>query len=163
MPSDRPVPTLASCLARDSGRAFQQRMERARYYVGIDLGTTNSSVTVVDALALLRGDTEQAVRLLPVRQATARGAIESPYLPSVVAELQPRCWSVGHGAREARSRGLLREPADLLLHQARDGPRPRALLPTGRLARVRLAVQGRGPHPAGAAPGRRGGGGRGGR
>ena len=108
MSSDRPVPTLASCLARDSGRAFQQRMERARYYVGIDLGTTNSSVTVVDALALLRGDTDAAVRLLPVRQATARGAIESPYLPSVVAELQPRCWSVGQGAREARSRGLLR-------------------------------------------------------
>jgi molecular chaperone DnaK (HSP70) len=83
-------------------------MERARYYVGIDLGTTNSSVTLVDALALLRGDTDAAVRLLPVRQATARGAVESPYLPSVVAELQPRCWYVGHGAREARSRGLLR-------------------------------------------------------
>ena len=108
MPSDRPVPTLASCLARASGRAFQQRMERARYYVGIDLGTTNSSVTVVDALALLRGDTTEAVRVLPVRQRTARGVIESPYLASVVAEVEPRDFWVGQGAREARSRGLLR-------------------------------------------------------
>lgn len=106
--SDRCVPTLASCLARASGRAFQQRMERARYYVGIDLGTTNSSVTVVDALALLRGDSAEAVRVLPVRQRTARGVVESPYLASVVAEVEPRDWRVGQGAREARSRGLLR-------------------------------------------------------
>ena len=104
----RPVPTLASCLARDSGRAFQQRMERARYYVGIDLGTTNSSVTLVDALALLRGDTEEAVRVLPIRQRTSRGVVESPQLASVVAEVEPRDWRVGQGAREARSRGLLR-------------------------------------------------------
>jgi len=108
MPADRPVPTLASCLARASGRAFEKQMERARHYVGIDLGTTNSSVTIVDALALLRGDTGEAVRVLPIRQRTARGIVESPYLPSVVAEVEPRDWWVGQGAREARSRGLLR-------------------------------------------------------
>jgi molecular chaperone DnaK (HSP70) len=108
MPSESPVPSLASCLARGSGRAFQKRMERARYYAGIDLGTTNSSVTLVDALALLRGDTEAAVRVLPIRQRTARGVVLSPYLASVVAEVEPRDWWVGQGAREARTRGLLR-------------------------------------------------------
>lgn len=108
MPSDRPVPSLASCLARASGRAFEKRMAEERYYAGIDLGTTNSSVTLVDALALLRGDTEAAVRVLPIRQRTAKGVVESPYLASVVAEVEPRDFWVGQGAREARSRGLLR-------------------------------------------------------
>jgi molecular chaperone DnaK (HSP70) len=83
-------------------------MEHARYYVGIDLGTTNSSVTIVDSLALLRGDTDEGVRVLPIRQRTGRGVIESPYLASVVAEVEPGDWWVGQGAREARGRGLLR-------------------------------------------------------
>jgi molecular chaperone DnaK len=108
MPSDHPVPTLASCLARSSGRAFERKLEQARYYVGIDLGTTNSSATIVDGLALLRGDTDAGVRVLPLRQRTSRGVVESPFLASVVAEVEPGDWWVGRGAREARSRGLLR-------------------------------------------------------
>jgi len=88
-PGSGPVPSLASCLARDSGRAFAKKLESARYYAGIDLGTTNSSVTLVDALALLRGDTDAAVSVLPIRQHTARGVVESPFLASVVAEVEP--------------------------------------------------------------------------
>ena len=107
MPS-RPVPSLASELARSERGAFQKRIEEARYYIGIDLGTTNSTVTLVDAVALLSGDTDAAVRVLPVRQETERGVVESPFLASVVAEVEPRDWRVGLGAREARSRGLLR-------------------------------------------------------
>ncbi len=108
MPRSHKTPTLAECLARASGREFERRLHTARYYAGIDLGTTNSSVTLVDALALLRGDADEAVRVLPLRQHTSRGVVESPYLPSVVAEVEPGEWWVGHGAREARSRGLLR-------------------------------------------------------
>jgi molecular chaperone DnaK len=108
MPHRRKPPTLAQCLARGSGRAFERRLRSARYYAGIDLGTTNSSVTLVDSLALLRGDTDAAVRVLPIRQHGARGVVESPYLPSVVAEVEPGEWWVGQGAREARSRGLVR-------------------------------------------------------
>jgi molecular chaperone DnaK len=107
--ADRPkTPTLAECLARTSGREFERRLHTARYYAGIDLGTTNSSVTLVDALALLRGDADEAVRVLPLRQHTSRGVVESPYLPSVVAEVEPGEWWVGLGARDARSRGLLK-------------------------------------------------------
>jgi molecular chaperone DnaK len=108
MPRSRKTPTLAQCLARSSGRALERRLQTARYYAGIDLGTTNSSVTLVDSLALLRGDTEAAVRVLPIRQHSSRGVVESPYLASVVAEVEPGEWWVGRGAREARSRGLLR-------------------------------------------------------
>jgi len=54
MSTSRKTPTLAQCLARADGRAFERRLQQARYYAGIDLGTTNSSVTLVDALALLR-------------------------------------------------------------------------------------------------------------
>jgi molecular chaperone DnaK len=108
MPETRRTPTLAQCLARASGREFERRLQTARYYAGIDLGTTHSSVTLVDAVALLRGDTDEAVRVLPVRQHTSRGVRESPLLPSIVAEVEPGEWWVGLGAREARSRGLLR-------------------------------------------------------
>lgn len=108
-PESSLVPSLVSRLARDSGRTLWKKLETARYYTGIDLGTTNSSVAVVDALALLRGDTDTAVRVLPIRQRTARGVVESPYLASVVAEVEPGEWWVGQGAREARSRGLLHE------------------------------------------------------
>ena len=108
MSSSRKTPTLAQCLARSESREFQQRLEQARYYAGIDLGTSNSSVALVDALALLRGDTEEAVRVLPVRQHSSQGVRENPLLPSVVAEVEPGEWWVGEGAREARSRGLLR-------------------------------------------------------
>src|SRR5262245_25485255 len=108
MSDNHKTPTLASCLARSSGREFARRLEQSRYFAGIDLGTTNSSVTLVDALALLNGDTDAGVRVLPIRQHTSRGVVESPYLASVVAEVEPGDWWVGQGAREARSRGLLR-------------------------------------------------------
>ena len=102
------MPTLASALTRGSRREIEHRLEGARYHVGIDLGTTNSSVAVVDGLALLEGDTDGAVQVLPVRQETEDGTVTSPFLASVVAEVGPGEWWVGRGAREARSRGLLR-------------------------------------------------------
>jgi molecular chaperone DnaK (HSP70) len=108
MPADHDSPNLASALARSARREVERQLERARYYAGIDLGTTNSSVTIVDALALLEGDTEEAVRVLPVPQLGRYGVIPSPFLPSIVAEVAPDEWRVGQGAREARSRGLLR-------------------------------------------------------
>jgi molecular chaperone DnaK (HSP70) len=37
-----------SALTRDSRRDLVHRLEQARYHAGIDLGTTNSSVAVVD-------------------------------------------------------------------------------------------------------------------
>ena len=76
--------------------------------MGIDLGTTNSSVAIVDGLAVLEGDLDGAVQVLPVRQETEEGTVTSPFLASVVAEVGPGEWWVGRGAREARSRGLLR-------------------------------------------------------
>ena len=106
-PANR-TPTLASALTRGSRREIERRLEGARYHVGIDLGTTNSSVAIVDALALLEGDTDGAVQVLPVRQETEDGTVTSPFLASVVAEVGPGEWWVGRGAREARSRGLLR-------------------------------------------------------
>lgn len=102
------TPTLASALTRGWRRQIERRLEDARYHVGIDLGTTNSSVAIVDALALLEGDTDAAVSVLPVRQECSDGTITSPLLASVVAEVAPGEWWVGRGAREARSRGLLR-------------------------------------------------------
>jgi len=81
-------------------------LERLRWFTGIDLGTTNSSAALVDARALLDGRTDDAVRLVPVRQATDAGAIDDPVLPSVVAEIAPGEWEVGRAAREARRRGL---------------------------------------------------------
>ena len=102
------TPTLASALTRGWRREIERRLEEARYHVGIDLGTTNSSVAIVDAQALLEGDTDAAVSVLPVRQECSDGTITSPLLASVVAEVAPGEWWVGRGAREARSRGLLR-------------------------------------------------------
>jgi molecular chaperone DnaK (HSP70) len=107
VPWNRSV-SLAAALARGSRRQIERRLEEARYHVGIDLGTTNSSVAVVDAQALLEGDTDAAVSVLPVRQECSDGTITSPLLASVVAEVLPGEWWVGRGAREARSRGLLR-------------------------------------------------------
>ncbi len=102
------TPTLASALTRGWRRQIGHRLDEARYHVGIDLGTTNSSVAIVDALALLDGDTDAAVSVLPVRQECSDGTITSPLLASVVAEVLPGEWWVGQGAREARSRGLMR-------------------------------------------------------
>ena len=104
----RRTPTLASALIRGWRRQIGHRLDEARYHVGIDLGTTNSSVAIVDALALLDGDTDAAVSVLPVRQECSDGTITSPLLASVVAEVLPGEWWVGRGAREARSRGLMR-------------------------------------------------------
>ena len=159
MPSDRPVPRLASCLARDSGRAFQQRMERARYHVGIDLGTTNSSVAIVDALALLEGDTDAAVSVLPVRQECLEGAIDEP--AARVRRGGGGAGGVVGGA--GRPRGAQPGPpareADLLLHEVRDGPGAGALLPLRCVSGVRLALEGGGPGPRRAGRGGRVGGG----
>ena len=98
------TPTLASALTRGWRREIERRLEEARYHVGIDLGTTNSSVAVVDAQALLEGDTDAAVSVLPVQQECSDGAITSPLLASVVAEVAPGEWWVGRGARASTTR-----------------------------------------------------------
>jgi molecular chaperone DnaK (HSP70) len=99
---------LATALVRSAARELESRLEGSSHYVGIDLGTTNSAAAIVDVRALLAGDLEQGVRLVPVRQEGANGATYSPLLPSVVAEVSPGEWQVGQGAKEARQRGLLR-------------------------------------------------------
>ena len=66
---------LAAPLARGARREVERRLEEARYHVGIDLGTTNSSVAIVDAVALLEGDTDAAVSVLPVRQECLEGTM----------------------------------------------------------------------------------------
>ena len=73
--------------------------------MGIDLGTTNSSVAIVDAIALLDGDTDAAVSVLPVRQECSDGTITSPLLASVVAEVLPGEWWVGQGLAKRAAAG----------------------------------------------------------
>ncbi len=80
-----------------------------RWFCGIDLGTTNSVATIVDAEAIARSDSESAVRTIRVRQQTRGGAVESPLLASVVAEVAPGIWRVGAGARDTRGLGLRKD------------------------------------------------------
>jgi molecular chaperone DnaK (HSP70) len=47
VPRNRSLP-LASAQARRSRRQIERWIEEARYGIGIDLGTTNSSVAIVD-------------------------------------------------------------------------------------------------------------------
>jgi molecular chaperone DnaK len=101
------VPLITALTLRDRAR-IETVLQDARYYVGIDLGTTSSTAAVVDAQAIADGDVEAAVRVLPIRQQTENGATYSPLLASVVAEVSPGIWWVGQGAKEARRRGLLR-------------------------------------------------------
>lgn len=101
------VPLITALTLRDRAR-IETVLQDARYYVGIDLGTTSSTAAVVDAQAIADGDVEAAVRVLPIRQQTENGATYSPLLASVVAEVSPGIWWAGQGAKEARRRGLLR-------------------------------------------------------
>lgn len=80
-----------------------------RWFCGIDLGTTNSVGTILDARALWQGDVEGAIRTLRIRQQTRDGAIESPLLPSVVTAMGPDTYEVGTGAKDMRGRGLRKD------------------------------------------------------
>jgi len=82
-------------------------VEQTRYFVGVDLGTTNSTFAYVDAQALLEGDRVNAVGVVTVRQETEAGATYSPLVASAVAQVGEE-WRVGVGAKELRRRGLLR-------------------------------------------------------
>jgi molecular chaperone DnaK (HSP70) len=102
---------MTNILARiaDTKRsALERRLEETRYFVGIDLGTTNSTLAFVDTQALLEGDLAGAVRVLTVRQEMESGAIFSPLVPSAVAQVDRDLWWVGQGAKDLRRRGLLR-------------------------------------------------------
>lgn len=81
----------------------------ARWFCGIDLGTTNSLVAVVDSVALRSRDYSSAVRVLAVKQPTRNGVTESVLFPSVVAEVFPGEWTAGKGAKEARWQGLRKD------------------------------------------------------
>ena len=78
-----------------------------RYFVGIDLGTTNSTAAILDAEALYRNDHENLIRLVPVRQETEAGLIDDPVLPSAIAWVDGE-WRIGRGARDCRRQGLIR-------------------------------------------------------
>jgi molecular chaperone DnaK (HSP70) len=78
-----------------------------RHFVGIDLGTTNSTAAVLDAEALYRGEHARLIRLVPIRQETDDGLIESPILPSVIAQVAGT-WRIGQGARDCRRQGMTR-------------------------------------------------------
>jgi molecular chaperone DnaK len=97
---------LLSVIARRVLATSNQNLDRLRWFTGIDLGTTNSTAALVDAQAVLDGRTNDAVRLVPVRQSTENGIVDDTTLPSVVAEVEPGTWWVGKGAKEARRRGL---------------------------------------------------------
>ncbi len=81
----------------------------ARWFCGIDLGTTNSSVAILDAWALRSHGWSSAVSMVPIRQPVRNGVIESELFPSVVAELFPGEWVAGQGAKEARGQGLRKD------------------------------------------------------
>ncbi|MGQ9681899.1 MAG: Hsp70 family protein [Anaerolineae bacterium] len=98
---------LPELVQREFARA-NLPIRHTRWYLGIDLATTNSTAVVVDAEALLRGDREQAVQLVPVAQETKFGVETSPLLPSFVAEVAPGDWRVGLWAKEALRDGLVR-------------------------------------------------------
>ena len=78
----------------------------AQEFLGIDLGTTNSTAVVADGECLLKGEFKTALRLVPVRQESEFGAVESPLLPSVVGQIRPGSWVTGAGAKELRRHGL---------------------------------------------------------
>ena len=120
---------LLAALATAQASALERRLEEARYFVGIDLGTTSSSLVVVDAQTLVDGNVGEAVRVLRIRQEMENEAVDSPFLSSAVAQVDSGVWWVGQGARQLRGRG-----------HVRDGPRPRALLPPGGLAGLRHAL-----------------------
>ena len=82
-------------------------INQARWYLGIDLGTTNSTAVLVDAEAVRRGDIAEAVRLVPVRQITQAGPVESPLFASCVAETSRGRWEAGLGAKQALRQGGL--------------------------------------------------------
>jgi molecular chaperone DnaK len=98
---------LLAALARPHRNALERRLEETRYFIGIDLGTTNSTLACMDAQALLDGDRSNSVRVLTVRQETDDGATFSPLVASAVAQVGSG-WRVGLGAKELRRRGLLR-------------------------------------------------------
>ena len=85
---------LLTALSVANATALDSRLEEARYFVGIDLGTTNSTLAVVDAQALLEGDKANAVRVLSIRQETENGVTYSPFLASAVAQAGPDEWWV---------------------------------------------------------------------
>ncbi len=77
----------------------------ARWFCGIDLGTTNSSVAILDSWAFHSDDRRLEISMVPIRQSTRTGVTESILFPSVVAELFPGEWIAGEGAKEARGLG----------------------------------------------------------
>jgi molecular chaperone DnaK len=81
----------------------------SRWFCGIDLGTTNSLVAVVDSHALRSRDYCSAIRVLPVKQPTRNGVTESVLFSSVIAEVFPGEWTAGQGAKEARWQGLRKD------------------------------------------------------
>lgn len=81
----------------------------SRWYCGIDLGTTNSSVAILDSSALRSHGWSSAVSMVPIRQSIRNGVTESVLFPSVVAELFPGEWVAGQGAKEARGQGLRKD------------------------------------------------------
>lgn len=81
----------------------------ARWFCGIDLGTTNSSVAIFDSWALRSNDRLLEVSMVPIRQSTRTGVTESVLFPSIVAEVFPGEWIAGEGAKEARGLGLRKD------------------------------------------------------
>jgi molecular chaperone DnaK len=96
------LPVLAN--RRDVYKAIQPR-----WFCGIDLGTTNSSIAVLDSWAFRSKSLSSAVNMLPIRQPVRNGVTESVLFPSVVAELFPGEWIAGQGAKEARGQGLRKD------------------------------------------------------
>ncbi len=80
-----------------------------RWFCGIDLGTTNSSVAILDSWAFGSKDRPLEASMVPIRQSTRTGVIESALFPSVVAEVFPGEWIAGEGAKEARGLGLRKD------------------------------------------------------
>ncbi len=63
---------LLTALGNAHTSALERSLEEGSYFVGIDLGTTNSSLAVVDAQALVDGDLRSASRRLRRRRDRTR-------------------------------------------------------------------------------------------
>lgn len=81
----------------------------SRWFCGIDLGTTNSSIAILDSWALRSQGWSSAVSMVPIRQPIRNGVTESVLFPSVVAEISPGEWVAGQGAKESRGLGLRKD------------------------------------------------------
>lgn len=82
----------------------QNRAIDSRYFAGIDLGTTNSAISIVDTKKLEGGNLVDAIEVVQLKQPLSYTNFFSPLLPSFVAEIDATKgrWLVGTGAKERR-------------------------------------------------------------